>query len=133
VTWLKVNAEEYRTLLLKFPVLARAEAGPALLITDGGEPATVCFPDAGSVRSLRCHVPKLEAVVNPIGAGDTVTAVLADGLLRGLDPLPAVAAAMAAAAASCLNRLPAVWDDADAARLERSIRLEETATARVER
>jgi fructose-1-phosphate kinase PfkB-like protein len=130
VTWLKVNAEEYRALA---PLLTVADSDPALLITDGAAPATVRLPKTETVRSIRCHVPKLDAIVNPIGAGDTVTAMLADGLLRGLDARAAIASALAAAAASCLNRLPAVWDEADAARLEPQIRWEEIPEGQVVR
>lgn len=121
VTWLKVNAEEYRTLA---PRLATSGARPALLITDGPRPAIVGLPDAGSesgVETEACFVPPLDKVVNPIGAGDTVTAVLADGLLSGLAPRAAVSKALAAAAASCLDVLPAVWDPEVAERLETQI------------
>ncbi len=115
VTWLKVNAEEFRMLA---PRIAASDARPALLVTDGGEPATVRFEEDGRWRDLRCVVPPLDTIVNPIGAGDTVTALLADGLLGGLSPRTAIAGALAAAAASCLEVLPAVWDPQVAARLE---------------
>src|SRR5690606_10469609 len=115
VNWLKVNAEEYRALA---PALAAA-ASPSLLITDGARPA---FVKTRGGPGAYCAVPRLDALVNPIGAGDTATAMLADGLLRGLDAHTASARALAAAAASCLNVLPAVWDAADAARLEAGLR-----------
>lgn len=120
VDWLKVNAEEHRALA---PALAASRATPSLLITDGPRPALVAprGGEAGNGAAL-CALPPLDAVVNPIGAGDTVTAMLADGLLRGLDARAASARALAAAAASCLNVLPAVWDDAVAARLEAGVR-----------
>jgi fructose-1-phosphate kinase PfkB-like protein len=129
VTWLKVNAEEYRTLA---PLLTLAKTDPALLITDGAAPTKVRLPQSDTARSLRCHGPKLDSIVNPIGAGDTVTAMLTDGLLHGLDARAAIAAALAAAAASCLNRLPAVWDEVDAARLASQIRWEELTDGPVE-
>lgn len=112
VDWVKVNAEEHRALA---PSLAASPAPPSLLVTDGPRPALLA-PRGGS--AVRCVLPPLAEVVNPIGAGDTVTAMFTDGLLRGLDARAAAARALAAAAASCLNVLPAVWDDADAARLE---------------
>jgi len=109
ITWLKVNAEEARALE---PVLGAGRT-PSLLITDGARPARV---RAGE-DDATCALPPLDHVVNPIGAGDTVTAMLADGLLRGHAPRVAAAEALAAAAASCLNVLPAEWNPEDAARL----------------
>jgi sugar/nucleoside kinase (ribokinase family) len=64
----------------------------------------------------------VQDVVNPIGAGDAVAAVFVDGILRGLNPLAAASAALAAASASCLNPLPSEWDRADAERFEREMR-----------
>lgn len=116
ISWLKVNAEEARALE---PVLTAARAhgrektALSLLITDGARPARV----RAGVSDGTCTLPPLDHVVNPIGAGDTVTAILTDGLLRGLTPRAAAADALAAAAASCLNVLPAEWDAKDAARL----------------
>lgn len=130
--WLKVNAEEYRALSLRAPSLAPVQpspsssssssssaSGPSLLVTDGARPALVKTPGGSPVS---CVVPRLPAVINPIGAGDTATAMLADGLLGGLDARVAAGRALAAAAASCLNRLPAVWDETDAARIEAGLR-----------
>ncbi len=115
VDWLKVNAEEYRMLAPSWTAPGSAARAPSLLITDGARPALVAPRGEAPVA---CAVPRLEGVVNPIGAGDTVTAMLADGLLRGLDARAASAQALAAAAASCLHVLPAVWDEAEAARVE---------------
>lgn len=114
IDWLKVNAAEARALE---PALAAARAAgaraPSLLITDGARPARLRVGEGDA----KCALPPLDHVVNPIGAGDTVTAMFADGLLRGLAPRAAAAEALAAAAASCLNVLPAVWNPDDAARL----------------
>lgn len=115
VDWLKVNADEYRMLSASWASPAAPSQLPSLLITDGAQPALVAPRGEAPVA---CAVPRLEGVVNPIGAGDTVTAMLADGLLRGLDARAASAQALAAAAASCLHVLPAVWDEAEAARVE---------------
>jgi 1-phosphofructokinase len=115
VSWIKVNAEEHRALA---PLLERSPARPSLLITDGAAPAAARIAEA----AWRCTVPPPEAVLNPIGAGDTVAAMLADGLLRGLDARAAIAGALAAASASCANLLPAEWEPREAARIERDIR-----------
>jgi fructose-1-phosphate kinase PfkB-like protein len=122
LTWLKVNAEEYRGLA---PLLGRLRekspgaSSPSLLITEGAAPATVHL--AKTAETWKSAVPRLAGVLNPIGAGDTATAMLADGLLRGLDARAAVACALAASSASCLHPLPAEWDSGDAARLEREV------------
>ena len=113
--WLKVNAAEYRALE---PALAATGARPALLVTDGPAPARVRAGDA----EWDCALPALEDVVNPIGAGDTAAAVLADGLLRGLAPRAAVSAALSAAAASCLHPGIAEWDAAAADRIAGALR-----------
>jgi tagatose 6-phosphate kinase len=119
IDWLKVNAEEFRTLLPTLTSAAASASRPSLLITDGPRPATL---QVAGAPPASCDVPHLDALVNPIGAGDTVTALLADGLLAGLTPRAAGARALAAAAASCLHVLPAVWSHDDAARIERGIR-----------
>jgi fructose-1-phosphate kinase PfkB-like protein len=118
ITWLKVNAAEYRDLA---PVLGASGAHPAVLVTDG--PAPTVVRDSGAAGSYA--LPTLEKIVNPIGAGDTVTAVLTDGWLRGLPPEIAVKKALAAGMASCLSPSPAEWNPEDAARLEREIRWEQ--------
>jgi fructose-1-phosphate kinase PfkB-like protein len=118
VTWLKVNAEEHRALAGLLDIPENSRACPPLLITDGPRPASV--RRAGTI--VRMTMPPLQAVVNPIGAGDTVTAMLTDGVLGGMAADAAVVRALAAGAASCLNPLPAEWDPEDAARIEKEIR-----------
>jgi fructose-1-phosphate kinase PfkB-like protein len=115
VTWLKVNAEEHRTLA---PLLEKYGAAPSLLVTDGPGKARVSDSDASGTIIL----PTLENVVSPIGAGDTVTAMLADGLLtEGLSIRDAITRALACAMASCLQPLPADWKTWDATRIEKEI------------
>ena len=114
ITWLKVNAAEYQALA---PVLEQCGASPSLLITDGPEKAVVRTPkDAG-----KCSLPELNGIVSPIGAGDTVTALLADGVLNGLAVRDTVTRALACGMASCLSPLPAVWKTSDANTLEKGI------------
>lgn len=112
--WLKVNAAEHRALE---PALAASGARPDLLVTDGPAPARVRAGDA----EWDCALPALDDVVNPVGAGDTAAAVLADGLLRGLEPRAAVSAALAASAASCLRPGIAEWNEDDAGRIAASL------------
>lgn len=113
VTWLKVNAAEHALLKRR---LEEFSARPATLVTDGPDKARVEHSPAAGAYAL----PRVEAL-NPIGAGDTVTAMLTDGLLSGLPEPECVRRALAAGTASCLSPLPAVWDAEDAARFEREI------------
>ncbi len=114
ITWLKVNAEEYAALASLREELPGARQA---LVTAGAEPVHV----HGGEAAGRYVLPEPGEVLNPVGAGDTVTAMLADGLLRGLDARAAVARALAAAAASCRHPLPAEWDATGAERIEKKI------------
>jgi 1-phosphofructokinase len=115
IDWLKVNAEEHRALA---PLLEKYAADPALLVTDGPGQVRV----RGGAGAGTYLLPALENVVSPIGAGDTVAAVLADGLLnRGVPVGSVVKRALACGMASCLSPLPAEWKPWDEARLEKEI------------
>ncbi len=116
VSWIKVNAEEFARLSS-----VATEAWPAVLITEGPKAARVLHSkSADGIYPL----PPLAKSRNPIGAGDTVTAVLADGLLQGLDKEACVRRALACGMASCLSLLPAEYNPADAAALESKIQRE---------
>jgi fructose-1-phosphate kinase PfkB-like protein len=113
VTWLKVNAAEHALLRRR---LEEYGARPATLVTDGPDKARVEHaPGAGTYA-----LPRIEAL-NPIGAGDTVTAMLAHGLLSGWPADVCVRRALAAGTASCLSPLPATWNAGDAERFEEEI------------
>jgi fructose-1-phosphate kinase PfkB-like protein len=115
ITWLKVNADEHRALA---PWLEEFRAHPALLVTDGPRDAVVRHPEAGGSYRL----PPLGPLVSPIGAGDTVTAILVDGLLHAAMPVhAAISRALACSMASCLSPLPAEWNAGDAAAFEKEI------------
>ncbi len=117
LAWIKVNTEEYTRLR---PVV-EATAGPtppARLVTAGAGAARVfgAGPADGVYR-----LPALGTLVSPIGAGDTVTAGLTDGVLRGWDAAAAVRRALALGAASCATPLPAEWDAERARDLEAGV------------
>jgi fructose-1-phosphate kinase PfkB-like protein len=106
ISWLKVNASEYADLR---SVLREArEKFPSILITAGPDPALV--RNSGEADGAY-RIPELQGVGNPIGAGDTVAAGLADALLRGLPPESALRQALALGTASCLSPRPAEWDE----------------------
>jgi fructose-1-phosphate kinase PfkB-like protein len=116
IAWIKVNAEEFRRLSLP-----ENAAHPAAMITDGASPARVLGSRSadGAYR-----LPPLRGARNPIGAGDVVTALVADGLLRGLDEETLARRALAFGSASCLSPLPGEFDPARAETLEPEIRRE---------
>jgi tagatose 6-phosphate kinase len=68
-----------------------------LALTDGPDSAHL-FADSAH---WRFELPTVDDVVNPIGAGDTVGAVLLQGLLAGDLPAEAFQLGLAAASASC--------------------------------
>lgn len=103
-TWVKVNRREY-------DILAPLASGltPIFLVTDGAGDAEVL--EAGRPARLIAP-PRLERVVNPIGAGDAVSAGTLHFLLAGLEPAEAFRRGLAMGSASCLDLEPAqfAWD-----------------------
>lgn len=98
----KVNRREFAVL----EPLVR-EGGPLFLVTDGPEEAAV-IRDGETLA--RIAVSRLERVLNPIGAGDTVSAGTLHFLLEGLEPSEAFRRGLAMGSASCLNLEPAGFD-----------------------
>ncbi len=111
-TCLKVNRTEYAALKRSLGDTASAQA--RFLLTSGGGEACVLL---GGERLARISPPVLPLVVNPIGAGDTVTAAVTHFLLAGLDMAEAFRRALAFGSASCLERLPAEYRDEEVERL----------------
>jgi tagatose 6-phosphate kinase len=94
-------------------------------VTDGPRDAWLATRES----TWRLIVPPLSRVVSPLGAGDTVSAVFFTEFLAG-SPLPqAFAAGLAAGAASCLTRFPAVFEPATAHALRAEIRIVEAVPA----
>lgn len=129
VTWIKVNHDEwtaYWKRVGKRPhehpnhADVTGDAAPAwrALITQGASPATV---ESALARLGRVEMPRIE-VVNPIGAGDTVSAGLTHHLLMGRDMPSAVLGALSMGAASCLELLPAHYRQEIAAELREKMR-----------
>ncbi|MBR6470963.1 MAG: hypothetical protein IKS83_04140 [Victivallales bacterium] len=78
-------------------------------ITDGPKQAHLLLPQ--ECRSTELPVPAVEAV-NPLGAGDTCSAVFFARLLAGCAPQEAFSDALAAASASCLTNQAGNFDPA---------------------
>jgi len=81
--------------------LAERYGVPTIAITDGSNPG-ILF-DQGTITR---HAPPKVDCVNPIGAGDVVSAVFFVNILRGTAPTDAFDAALAAGSASCASILP---------------------------
>ena len=112
---LKINVEEVTTLAGIGDIRAAGESVVAkypvkhLAITDG--PRTAWLFSEGKISQL--DVPKVDSPLNPIGAGDTVSAVLFGEYLMGTPLRDAFANGLRAASDSCLNLKPAqfTWED----------------------
>jgi fructose-1-phosphate kinase PfkB-like protein len=104
----KVNRREYAAL----EPLAGA-GGPLFLVTDGAREAAVI---RGGRTLFRIPMAALDKVVNPIGAGDTVSAGTLHFLLEGLSPEEAFRRGLALGSASCLRLEIAgfAWEDYEA-------------------
>jgi 1-phosphofructokinase len=83
---------------------ARAVGAARRLVRDGARAAVVTAAEAGAAVASDegawwIAAPRVEAVVNPIGAGDVLAAALAAGLEAGLGVVDAACRGVAAAAA----------------------------------
>ena len=124
---LKINVDELRELsgVEDVPAAARRcldlMGVATLALTDGPKRAWLFRRGGGAwVFTL----PRLDQVVSPIGAGDTVSGVLFAELLAGRPPQEAFASALAAGSASCLTDIPAGFDLDKASQLRALIRVE---------
>ena len=126
--WLKINTDELRAMTGEADVcagLAKVFGSSSVklaAITDG--PGKAYASDGRSVVAY--ELPALERIVNPIGCGDTASAVWASELLCGTDPFEAFRQALAAASANCLSAFPGSFSPADAEEIARGIRMEAT-------
>ncbi len=100
--------------------------GALLAVTRGANSARLYSNSEASGEKARICVSEFEITAvkakNPIGAGDTCSAVLLYGLCAGNSPEDAFAFALAAASASCLNIAGAHFKAADAVNLYNSIK-----------
>lgn len=123
----KVNRDELKTITGKDEVVAGIKSildsydVKVVAITDGPEAAYLGYDDKIFTYSL----PLLDKVVNPLGCGDTASAVMFSRYLDGESPENAFAAALAAASANCLTEKCAEFDLAVAASIQRKIKLEQ--------
>lgn len=108
---LKINRDELLTLagvkstesammevMTRFPI-------HCLAITDGADSAWIA--DSDGIHSLQ--VPSVPTVRNPIGSGDTCSAVMFSEFLNGNSCLESFQLGLAAASANCMTDLPALF------------------------
>ena len=123
---LKINREELADLTQKNSVpeglrFLKSRWGISrAAITDGPEQAYAF--DGQSI--MRYTLPRLEKVVNPIGCGDTASAVLLSELVCGSALFDAFSAALAAASANCLSSLCGSFKLPEAQMLQEQIQRE---------
>ena len=127
VTYLKINMAE----LFKIS----GEEGGALKAAArcmGKYPLKALAVTSGPERAILAHdgkiweycLPRLEKVLNPLGAGDTASAVFLCSMLEGKSPSDAFADGLAAASASCLTMECAVFSPETAKNIRRQIRFQ---------
>ncbi|MBR7104593.1 MAG: hypothetical protein IKC65_06600 [Lentisphaeria bacterium] len=103
--WLKINREELAALTGKediscaFAYLSSCWGIRKAAVTDG--PDTAYAYDGKEIMAYT--LPRLDHVVNPIGCGDTASAVLSSELVCGSDIFTAFQKALGAASANCLS------------------------------
>jgi len=122
---LKINLDELRELTGETDMRVAADRCRetygigTLALTDG--PARAFLVNSDGAWGL--DLPRLETVVNPIGAGDTVGAVTLCRLLQGVPAVEAFADGLAAASASCMHIQGAQFELPDMERLRAGIRI----------
>ncbi|OGV57705.1 MAG: hypothetical protein A2X45_19375 [Lentisphaerae bacterium GWF2_50_93] len=125
VSVLKVNKSEFSSLTGKRDIFEAAKAFfrrydvRFAAITDG--PSKAYLFDMYGVCEYK--IPACGKVLNPIGAGDTVSAVLLTELVRGTSPAEAFRKALGAGTASCFNIKSADFSIARAGKFAQKIRI----------
>ena len=109
---LKVNGEEIKAITGKKDIKSAAKEcmkkHPVknIAVTAGADNAFLFTESAAYEYSL----PPVDNIINPLGAGDTVGAVMLAELCSGKDIFESFATGLAAGSASCMSELPAFFD-----------------------
>ena len=126
ISILKINREELSSLSgkndMKQGIKELFKRFPHLKylgISDG--PSTAVL--AEHAQTSYFMIPELEKIVNPLGAGDTASAVFFAELTAGKNPVEAFADGLAAASASCLHLIPAKFNKKDALAIRKQIKI----------
>ncbi len=123
--YLKINAEELAALTGEKDIpgglrRVRSEFGAVELaaITDGAGRA---YLSGRSGEIYEYTLPALDRVVNPIGCGDTASAVWLSEMLCGVSPEESFRTALGAASANCLSEFCGNFSPADAENIAEKI------------
>ena len=118
VSCLRINLDELEELEKLDPGWeCQLDRVPAILLTDGPRAARLRVVEDGKMKEYHFHLPQLENLKNPIGAGDTVTASVAHFFLSGMSLPEAFRQALAVGSASCLTLVPGEYRDEDRERI----------------
>ncbi|CAG9575270.1 tagatose-6-phosphate kinase-like protein [Leishmania major strain Friedlin] len=91
------SAFEYAMQMWTVRVLAVTDGPRSAYIQERGQPLQVV------------HIPKVDGVVSPLGAGDTADAIFLAKYIHGTTPVEAFRLALAAASANCLQKEAGVF------------------------
>lgn len=123
--YLKINADELREMTGCTTVrgglhdlFTASGPTPRLAAITDGENEAFC---SDGKRLMVYRLPRLEKVVNPIGCGDTASAVWMSELVNGSDPFEAFRIALGAASANCMSAFPGSFVPAEAAAIAAAI------------
>jgi fructose-1-phosphate kinase PfkB-like protein len=126
IEMLKVNEEEIRQIGGKKDIRQAAEACMKkypvknIAVTAGADNAFI-FSSTG-VDNYEYSIPPVQDIINPLGAGDTVGAVMLAEICAGKEICDAFASGLAAGSASCMCELPAFFDPKNVSRILSKIR-----------
>jgi len=123
---LKINTDELAALtgienvLDALRCLLQNSRLTALAVTNGPGEAKLALR-SGEIFSFA--IPQLPQIVNPVGSGDTASAVLLSELLNQTAPEVAFARALAAASANCLSMKCGEFDPLQAEKIYQNIKI----------
>lgn len=106
----KINAQEFKNLQNIFGSESVESSKVSFAITNGASPAIMNQPGSNQTKIT---LPKWGKIINPIGAGDTVTAGLLHFLMNGSELAVAFSRALSMGSASCLTPIPGDYLEAD--------------------
>ncbi len=116
---LKVNSLEFSRITGEKNIYKAAKSffrkyDVNMVAITAGRSNSYLFDRNGGYEFFLPHTPR---IINPIGAGDTVSAVLFCEYLKGTPPHEAFRLALGAGTASCLNLFPAEFKAGDARKI----------------
>jgi fructose-1-phosphate kinase PfkB-like protein len=106
VPFVKINRSEFQELQGSIPGLFDHSLSATFLLTDGPHRACLLEKSKNGFAETQFMIPPLSGILNPIGAGDAVTAGFAHWYLAGIPTAEAFRRGLAMGSASCLQLQP---------------------------